>query len=180
MVSAVSAVVVVRPQVEAVTSADQLRRDAQSIARAPHRPLDNVLDPEAIRNLGDRREVVALEHERRGAGGYQKFGQLSERVEDLLGSGRRRRTRRRGPSLMGDERQHGYGFFQNAAIGFHRLCRPLNRCGFRWSLRGGIPRVLVKSEEPERDNEHDDDDPIDATAGIRRDRSRTVDVLFLS
>ncbi len=70
---------------KAVTGPYQLRGNAQAITRPSHGPFNDVLHAQFIRDLRNRRQVVAFEHERRGPCRDQQFGQLRQRVENLLG-----------------------------------------------------------------------------------------------
>src|SRR6202030_2106072 len=100
-----------RPKVIAVVGANQLRGDADTLARAAHAALKQVRDPQLPR---DGRDIVtaALEVERRGARRHPQVGHLREQVEQLLGE------------TIGevflvvllahvDERQHRDGFLRN-------------------------------------------------------------------
>ena len=80
----VVAVVGLRPEVIAVVGSDQLRGDADALARAAHAPLEQVRHPQL---LGDGRDVVAaaLEVEGRGARRHPQVRHLREQVEQLLG-----------------------------------------------------------------------------------------------
>ena len=78
------AVVALRPEVITVRRVDQLRRDANAIARSPHAPLE---DRSNAKSLPDLRDVLFLsaKGKRRRARRDLEAGHVRQRVDDLLG-----------------------------------------------------------------------------------------------
>ena len=76
-------VVGLRPEVRAVGRTDQLRGDTDAVTRLADAPLEDVIDPERLRDVRDR-HVLTFECERRSAGDHAQTLHLREHVEQLL------------------------------------------------------------------------------------------------
>ncbi len=78
------AVVGLRPQVIAVGRVDELRGDADLIARLAHAALEHGGDVQLVRDVAHIL-VLALEGERRGARRHPQAGNLGEKIQQLFG-----------------------------------------------------------------------------------------------